>query len=163
MGGERAPFSVVSNGLPGLAARMPLIFSEDTSAGRISLGAFVELVSAARAKLFGLYPGKGAIAVGSDADIVIWDPRKRVTLANALMHHAGDYTPYEGRELVGYPIATYLRGRLIFKDGELIGAGGGLHLVRNEYPLIKPNDRFPTPFNPVELRTARRRGVMTAN
>ena len=161
--GEHAPFSVIPNGVPGLAARMPLMFSEGVSAGRISLDEFVELVSAAPAKLFGLYPRKGAIAVGSDADIVIWDPRKRVTLTNALMHHAGDYTPYEGKEVVGYPIATYLRGRLIFKDGELIGAGGGLHLVRDEYPMIKPNDRFSTPFNPVELRPARRPEFMAAN
>jgi dihydropyrimidinase len=155
VGGEDAPFNMVPNGVPGLAARMPLMFSEGVSAGRINLGKFVELVSAAPAKLFGLYPRKGVIAVGSDADIVIWDPRKQVTLTNALMHHGGDYTPYEGKQVVGYPIATYLRGRLIFKEGKLTGTSGGLHLGRDEYPMIKPNGRFPTPFNPVELKRMR--------
>lgn len=149
--GENAPFSAVPNGVPGLAARLPVMFSEGVSSGRIGLAKFVDLVSTAPAKLFGLYPQKGTIAVGSDADLVLWDPEKRVTLTNELMYHAGDYTPYEGKTVIGYPIATYLRGKAIFNDGALVGdARGGRHLARGEYPLIEPKGRFPTPFNPVE-------------
>lgn len=148
--GENAPFSRVPNGVPGLAARLPVMFSEGVSAGRIGLAKFVDLVSTAPAKLFGLYPQKGTIAVGSDADLVIWDPDRKVTLTNALMHHAGDYTPYEGKEVTGYPIATYLRGRAIYRDGSLIGpSSGGQHLARKPYAMIEPTGNFTTPFNPI--------------
>ncbi|MCB1486704.1 MAG: dihydropyrimidinase [Bauldia sp.] len=148
--GEDAPFSVIPNGVPGLAARMPVLFSEGVSKGRIDIAKFVDLVSTAPAKLFGLYPRKGTIAIGSDADLVLWDPQKKVTLTNAMMHHGGDYTPWEGVEVIGYPVATYLRGRAIFREGEILVEGGGEHLARPEYPMIEPNGRFPTAFNPVD-------------
>lgn len=148
--GDTAPFSVIPNGVPGLAARMPVLFSEGVSKGRISISKFVDLVSTAPAKLFGLYPRKGTLAVGSDADFVLWDPRMKVTLTNAMMHHGSDYTPWEGVEVTGYPVATYLRGREIFRAGEILVEGGGEHLARPEYPMIEPREEFPTPFNPVE-------------
>ena len=103
------------NGIPGLAARLPVVFSEGVSTGRISLSKFVELVSTNPAKLMGLYPRKGIIAIGSDADLVLWDPKKQVTLTNELMHHGSDYTPYEGMIVNGFPTTTYLRGRPIFR------------------------------------------------
>ncbi len=76
------------------------------------------------AKLFGLFPRKGTIAIGSDADIVIFDPNKSVTLTNAHMHHGGDYTPYEGYRPRGYPVATYVRGTLVFDGEKVVGAPG---------------------------------------
>jgi dihydropyrimidinase len=95
--GRDISFERIPNGIPGLAARLPLLFSEGVSKGRIGIEEFVRLTSTNPARLMGLYPRKGAIAVGSDADLVIWDPAKRVVLTNALMQHAIDYTPYEGR------------------------------------------------------------------
>lgn len=150
IGGENAPFSAVPNGIPGLAARLPVVFSEGVTTGRIDLVKFVELVSTAPAKLFGLYPLKGVVAVGSDADLVLWDPNRQVSLTNAMMHHGSDYTPYEGKRITGYPVRTYVRGQLVFKDGELVGpGGGGKFLSREPYDLIAPVGRLPTPFDPV--------------
>ena len=151
IGGDDAPFTTVPNGIPGLAARLPVVFSEGVSTGRISLSRFVELVSTNPAKLMGLYPRKGIIAIGSDADLVLWDPKKQVTLTNELMHHGSDYTPYEGMIVNGFPTTTYLRGRPIFDSGNILPHdGGGTFLTRAEYGLIKPLGRFPVPFNPVD-------------
>lgn len=143
--GEDAPFSVVPNGVPGLAARLPVLFSEGVAKGRISVPQFVELVAAAPARLFGLFPRKGAIAVGSDADLVLWDPARKVTLTNEIMHHAGDYTPWEGVEVTGFPVATYVRGRCVFADGRPVAeTGGGAHLPREAGPPTDPlNRRHP--------------------
>ena len=92
---------------------------------------FVELNSANAARLYGLYPRKGTIAVGSDADIAIWDPEKKVTLSNAMLHHNVDYTPYEGRTLTGWPVTVLSRGELVCHEGELLGAPGrGVFLKR---------------------------------
>jgi dihydropyrimidinase len=132
--GDKAPFSKIPNGIPGLAARIPVFFNEGVSKGRIDINEFVRLVSTNPAKRFGLYPQKGTIGVGSDADLVIIDPLKRVTLTNKIMHHNSDYTPYEGYECVGYPVATYLRGEMIFDGEEVIGAPGkGRYLSRDPY------------------------------
>jgi dihydropyrimidinase len=153
--GENAPFNKVPNGVPGVAARLPLVFHEGVAKGRISVSKFVDLVSTAPARMFGLFPRKGTIAIGSDADIVLWDPNKTVTLTNALMHHAGDYTPYEGMVVNGYPVATYVRGALVFDGKAIVGKPGfGQHLAREPYDIIKPNGIFPTPFNPVDRTLA---------
>ena len=95
--GEGASFAHVPNGTPGVETRLPLLFSEGVGKGRISLARFVELTATNPAKLYGLHPRKGTIAVGSDADIVLWDPERQVTIRNEGLHHAVDYTPYEGR------------------------------------------------------------------
>ena len=153
--GENAPFNKVPNGVFGVAARLPLVFHEGVTKGRISVSKFVELVSTAPARQFGLFPRKGTIAVGSDADLVLWDPNKTVTLTNALMHHGGDYTPYEGMAVTGYPVATYVRGALVFDGQAVVGKPGfGQHLARESYGYIKPNGTFPTPFNPVDRTLA---------
>ncbi len=101
--GVEAPFTKVPNGVPGIAARLPLLFSEGVSKGRIDLPTFVAITATNPAKLFGLHPRKGTIAIGADADLAIWDPAKRVRLTNATMHHGSDYTPYEGMEVTGWP------------------------------------------------------------
>jgi dihydropyrimidinase len=107
--GRDASFEKIPNGIPGLAARLPILFSEGVSKGRIALEEFVRLTSTNPAKLMGLYPKKGAILPGSDADLVLWDPAKKVTITNALMQHAIDYTPYEGLEVTGWPVTTLCR------------------------------------------------------
>ena len=149
--GDNAPFNRIPNGIPGLAARLPVLFTEGVSKGRIDASAFVRLVSTNPAKLFGLFPRKGTIAIGSDADIVIFDANKSVTLTNAHMHHGGDYTPYEGYRTQGYPVATYVRGALVFDGEKVVGPPGyGQFLARAPYALIKPRGRFSSPFNPVD-------------
>jgi dihydropyrimidinase len=149
--GDNAPFNRIPNGIPGLAARLPVLFTEGVSAGRIDAPTFVRLVSTNPAKLFGLFPRKGTIAIGSDADFVIFDPDKSVTLTNAHMHHGGDYTPYEGYTTRGYPVATYVRGTLVFDGEKIVGAPGyGQFLARSPYSLIEPRQRFSSPFNPVD-------------
>ncbi len=149
--GDNAPFNRIPNGIPGLAARLPVLFTEGVSKGRIDTSTFVRLVSTNAARLFGLFPRKGTIAIGSDADIVIFDPNKSVTLTNAHMHHGGDYTPYEGYRTEGYPVATYVRGALVFDGDKVVGPPGhGQFLARAPYPLIEPRGRFSSPFNPVD-------------
>tara|TARA_R110002110_G_scaffold85816_2_gene223485 strand:+ start:69182 stop:70636 length:1455 start_codon:yes stop_codon:yes gene_type:complete len=118
--GTDAPFRKVANGMPGLETRAPILFSEGVIAGRFSLERFVELNSTNAARIYGLYPRKGTIAVGADADIAIWDPEKRVTITNDMLHHNVDYTPFEGMHVQGWPITTLSRGRVICEDGELL-------------------------------------------
>ena len=122
--GSDAPFSRVANGVPGLEVRMPLLFSEGVLTGRIELEEFVALTATNAARLYGLYPRKGTIAVGSDADLVVWDPAREVTITTELLHDNMDYTPYEGRRVRGWPTVTVCRGRIICQDGELLAAPG---------------------------------------
>jgi dihydropyrimidinase len=117
--GRNAPFRKVSNGIPGLETRMPLLFSEGVVKGRIDLPRFVALTATNSAQLYGLAPRKGAIAIGADADLAIWDPEKRVTIRNADLHHNVDYTPYEGTEVQGWPETVISRGHIVVEDGRL--------------------------------------------
>ena len=145
--GDQANFRDIPNGVPGLAARLPLIFSEGVSKGRIELNQFVRLTSTNPARLFGL-PRKGSIAPGFDADLVLWDPTRKVTLNNAMMQHAIDYTPYEGVEVTGWPVATLLRGKVAMRDGRVQAEpGSGRYLGRAPYDLIKPRGVLPDGFD----------------
>ena len=128
----KTSFRWVPNGIPGVAARMPILFSEGVVKGRIDLNRFVALTSTNHAKTYGLYPRKGTIAVGSDADIVIWDPKKKLTLTHALLKDGSDYTPYEGLEITGWPELTMVRGRRIVSDGKLVGAKGFGEFIKRE-------------------------------
>ncbi|MBO9196897.1 dihydropyrimidinase [Rhizobium sp. 16-449-1b] len=128
----RTSFRWLPNGIPGVAARMPILFSEGVRKERISLQRFVELTSTNHAKLFGMYPAKGTIAIGSDADITLWDADRKVTMTQSLMHHGSDYTPYEGIEVTGWPVTTILRGKVIFDDGQaVVEKGFGQFLSRD--------------------------------
>ena len=118
----RTSFKWVPNGIPGVATRMPILFSEGVVKGRIDLNRFVALTSTNHAKTYGLYPRKGTIAIGSDADIAIWNPKKKVKLTHALLKDGSDYTPYEGLEITGWPELTMVRGRCIVNDGRLVGS-----------------------------------------
>ena len=147
-GGEGASFRDIPNGVPGLAARLPLLFSEGVAAGRIGLDAFVRLTAETPARLFGLHPRKGCILPGADADLVLWDPARRVTITNALMQHAIDYTPYEGREVTGWPVAVLRRGEVVMRDGTVLAApGSGRYLARGPYDLIRPSGRLADGFD----------------
>jgi dihydropyrimidinase len=146
--GLDAPFRDIPNGVPGLASRLPIMFSEGVSNGRIDACTFVRLTATNPAKLFGLYPRKGTIAPGTDADLVLWDPKKSVTISNALLQHIIDYTPYEGLEITGWPVSTIRRGEVVMKDG-LVQAepGSGQFLARAPYDLIKPTGTLPFGFD----------------
>jgi dihydropyrimidinase len=149
--GPNAAFNKIPNGVPGLAARLPIVFSEGVVKGRIDAPAFVNLVSTMPAKLFGLYPKKGTLAVGSDADIVLWDPAQQRILTNSIMHHGSDYTPFEGLSTTGAPVSVYLRGKLAFNGVDVVARpGNGLFLPRNRYPMIEPAGNFPAGFNPYQ-------------
>jgi len=127
----RTSFRWVPNGIPGVAARLPILFSEGVMKGRIDINQFVALTSTNHAKIYGLYPRKGTIAVGADADIAIWDPELRQTLTHSLLQDGADYTPYEGIEITGWPVLTMVRGQIVVRDGALQGAKGfGTHLPR---------------------------------
>ena len=104
--------------------------------GRIDLNRFVALTSTNHAKMYGLYPRRGTIAIGADADIAIWDPERRVTITHDLLHDGSDYTPYEGREVTGWPVLTMVRGRTVMRDGELVAEkGSGRYLPRGKTAL----------------------------
>jgi dihydropyrimidinase len=140
----RTSFRWVPNGIPGIETRLPILFSEGVGRGRISLNDFVALTATNHAKTYGLYPRKGTIAVGSDADIAIWDAAREVTISQTLMHNGTDYTPYEGIKVTGWPIATMVRGRFVVRDGALVGAkGGGRYVRRGKSPLAVPTGRVP--------------------
>lgn len=150
MNGLDAPFSKIPNGLPGVETRMPLLFSEGVMKGRIDLNTFVALTATNPAKLFGIHPQKGTIAVGADADIGIWDANRKVTITNEMLHHQVDYTPYEGMEVTGWPVMTLSRGEVVWDDGKVTAKPGhGRFLARKPYDYIRPRGTFTTPFNPI--------------
>jgi dihydropyrimidinase len=134
----RTSFRWVPNGIPGVETRLPILFSEGVKAGRISLNEFVALTATNHAKTYGLYPRKGTIAIGSDADLAIWDTERRTTITQKLMHHGTDYTPYEGFEVTGWPVSTMVRGRFVVRDGALVGAKAGRYVSRERSPLAMP-------------------------
>ncbi len=113
----REDFTKIPNGLPGVQDRLPVLWTEGVVKGRITPNQFVAYTATNPARIFGLYPRKGALLPGSDADIVIWDPEKRVRYGVAHSHQRTDYNLYEGWELTGYPEKVFLRGALIV-DGE---------------------------------------------
>ncbi len=117
-------FSKIPNGGPGLENRLQMIHEFGARAGRISLNRMVELLATAPAKLFGLYPRKGTIAVGSDADIVVFDPEKKVTISAQTQHSKSDYNLYEGTEVTGSPEVVLLRGHVLVEDNELVASPG---------------------------------------
>ena len=139
-GGNEVPFRHIPNGIPGLETRMPLLYSEGVLGGRITLNRFVELTATQPAKAYGLHPRKGTIAVGSDADLVIWDERDLV-LTNSMLHHAVDYTPYEGQRLRAWPGLTLLRGEVVWDGTRFIGTPGRGQFLPCGAPSLLPKRR----------------------
>jgi dihydropyrimidinase len=130
----RDDFSKIPNGGPGLENRLQMIHHFGVRDGRITLNRMVELLATAPARLFGLYPKKGTLAVGSDADIVVFDPEKRVTISAATHHSRVDYNLFEGTEVVGSPDVVLLRGQLLVENGELVASPGlGQYVKRAKF------------------------------
>ena len=131
----RTSFRWVPNGIPGVETRLPILFSEGVSTGRITPERFVALSATNHARMYGMYPRKGTIAVGSDADFALWDPGARRTIRQADLHHGSDYTPYEGLEITGWPVTTIVRGRVVYAEGRVAGGPGwGQEIARDLSP-----------------------------
>ncbi len=120
----RDDFSKIPNGAPGIETRVPIAYSEGVRQGHFSLQRMVALLSTNAARMYGLYPQKGTIGIGSDADLVLIDPDKRVTLSAKTLNQDTDYTPFEGLECVGYPVLTLARGDVIAVDRHFTGQRG---------------------------------------
>lgn len=133
-------FSKIPNGGPIIEDRFTILFSEGVKKGRISLNQFVDLVSTRAAKLFGLYPKKGTIAVGGDADIVLFDPNVERTISVKTHHMAVDYNAFEGMKVTGEPISVLSRGEWVVKDKKFVGKlGAGQYLKRAKYGELLKN------------------------
>jgi dihydropyrimidinase len=129
--GAQTTFKEMANGVPGLQVRLPLLFSEGVGKKRISLQEFVALTATNHARMYGLFPQKGSIEVGADADLAIWDPDKRVTLTAAMMKDNVGYTPYEGMTVTGWPTTVLSRGRLTVHEEKLmVEKGSGKFIAR---------------------------------
>ena len=126
----RGDFTKIPNGGPGVEHRMSLVYNGGVAGGRISLNRFVELTSTSAAKLFGLFPRKGTIAVGSDADIVIFDPNEEMTISAATHHMNVDYSAYEGTKVRGATKTVLSRGKVVIDDGKYVGKPGDGQFLR---------------------------------
>jgi len=144
----RPAFNAIPNGVPGIETRLPVLFSEGVSKGRIDLPTFVRLSSANAARLFGLSGRKGSLVPGADADIVLWDPNAERVIRNADLHHAIDYTPWEGFTVKGWPTVTLSQGKVAARDGEVLAQpGSGRFLARTPYSTAAPTGRVPDGFD----------------
>ena len=117
--GTNASFSKIPNGCPGLETRLPLLFSEGVLKNKISVNKFVEITSSKPAKIYGLYPKKGSILIGADADLVVWDSNLKKIIKNQDLNHSVDYTPYENMEVNAWPNTVISRGSIIVEEGKL--------------------------------------------
>ena len=137
--GSNPTFKEIANGLPGLEARLPVLFDAMVTRGRLGLEKFVALTSEAPAKIYGLYPKKGTLAIGSDADIAIWNAKKTVRLSASIMHDRAGYTPYEGLSVTGWPEIVLSRGRIVVRDAALhVAPGSGRFLPRQAGEAAQP-------------------------
>ncbi|GHG32608.1 dihydropyrimidinase [Paracoccus aerius] len=131
----KTSFRHIPNGIPGIAMRLPILFSEGVMKGRIDISRFVALSSTNHAKTYGLYPRKGSITIGADADLSIWDPAVQRRITHDDLQDGCDYTPYEGLEVQGWPTTVLLRGEVVVDDGQLVSSRRGVHLARDRSPL----------------------------
>jgi len=135
-GGEEVAFRHIPNGIPGIETRMPLLYSEGVLGGRITLEKFVELTATQPAKAYGLHPRKGTIAIGSDADLVVWDERE-FTLRNERLHHAVDHTPYEGMTLRAWPGITIVGAEVVWDGGRFHPRAGRGRFLKCGAPSLR--------------------------
>jgi dihydropyrimidinase len=143
--GDQTTFKEMANGVPGLQVRLPLLFSEGVRKGRLTLNQFVALTATNHARMYGLHPRKGTIAVGSDADLAIWEPEREVTLTASMMKDNVGYTPYEGMRLKGWPTTVVSRGRIVVEGGELkVARGSGQFIPRGEPEPVRTATRGPS-------------------
>jgi dihydropyrimidinase len=157
--GPDAHFKEIANGMPGLELRLPVLFDAMVSRGRLGLERFVELTATAPARIYGLHPRKGSIAVGADADLAIWDPEQVVEIGQGPRHDNAGYTPYAGRTLKGWPVTVLRRGQVIVEDGALLAqAGSGRFLPRAGGAAAAPAGRIAAELDPARNFGARLRG-----
>jgi dihydropyrimidinase len=123
-------FSKIPNGAPGIETRLLLLWDGGVNGGRITMNRFVDLVATTPAKIFGLYPRKGSVTVGADADLLVWDPKKKHTIRAKEHHMKADYNPYEGRTVTGAPETVLLRGKALVKGGKFAGKFDGKFVKR---------------------------------
>jgi dihydropyrimidinase len=145
--GDRTTFKEMANGVPGIELRLPLLFSEGVMTGRIDIHEFVALTATNHARLYGLAPRKGSIAPGADADLVLWNPDREVTVSAAMLHDMVGYTPYEGKRLRGWPEVVTSRGRLVVDGDRLLAEpGSGQFIARGmPEPLLQRRDGASRP------------------
>ena len=125
-------FAKIPNGTGGVEERMAVLWDAGVNSGRLTPSEWVSITSANAAKLFNIYPRKGCVAVGADADIAIWDPRIEQTLTHAMVNDGSDYTPYEGMRITGWPVTTLVRGQIVAHDGRIEARKGhGTYLKRD--------------------------------
>ncbi|MGG7161374.1 dihydropyrimidinase [Clostridium baratii] len=129
-------FDKIPNGAPGIELRMALLYTYGVLKNEININKFVEVTSTNAAKIYGMYPKKGTIAVGSDADLVIFDPDKEIEVTVDILHENVDYTPYEGFKLKGFPEVTLSRGEIIAKNGKFVGEIGRGEFIKRNSPMI---------------------------
>ena len=147
--GKTSTFKQIPNGMPGLEARLPVVFDEMVSRGRFDVSRFVEWTSTNPAKNYALYPRKGTLAIGSDADVAIWDPKKSVTFADKTVKDRAGYTPWKGRTVKGWPTTVLLRGEVLVADDKLRGKpGSGQFLARHAGKAAEPLGRATLEFDP---------------
>jgi dihydropyrimidinase len=147
--GPQPTFKQIANGVPGIELRLPLLFTEGVGKGRIDLNRFVALTATNVAKLYGLHPQKGTIAVGSDADIAIWDPNLEQTIEHAMLHDEVGYTPYTGIKLKGWPTTVLSRGKVVVSDDTLHAKrGDGQFLPRACSEAAEPLNRLEPEMDP---------------
>ncbi len=138
----RTDFSKIPNGMPGVETRLGLLYTYGVVPGRININQFVALTSTQPAKLFGLFPRKGTIAAGSDADIVVWDPDRSSVITAATQQEETDYAPFEGFRQQGKAVHVFLRGRQVVRDGQLIEEQpGGVYLSRKRFRARKGGEQ----------------------
>lgn len=128
-------FSKIPNGAPGIEARMALLYSFGVAQGKLSLQKFVEITATNPAKIFGLYPEKGTLAIGSDADMVLFDPALERVISKEILHENVDYTPYEGFKVKGFPVTTIAGGEVIVENGRFIGRPGTGKFLKRKHPV----------------------------
>ncbi len=146
--GSDPTFKQIPNGMPGLETRLPMLFDAMVSQGRYGINAFVKWTATDPARIYGLAPHKGTIAVGADADIAIWDPDKTVELTDESVHDNTRYTPFAGRTLKGWPVTVLRRGEVIIDGGQCSAtAGSGRFLAREGGPATEPTGRLAPEFD----------------
>ncbi len=126
-------FTLIPNGLPGVEERAMALWTLGVREGKLNENQFVAVLSTNQARIYGCYPRKGALVPGADADVVLWDPELRTTATVENRHSNVDYTPYEGMEFHGGPAAVYVRGELVYKDGEVVGERGSGRFVERRF------------------------------
>src|SRR5688500_3279829 len=132
-------FAKSPNGAPGIETRLMRLWDGGVRTKKIDVHKFVEIVSTNPAKMFGLWPRKGTVAVGSDGDLVVFDPHRETTLSAKTHHMNVDYNPYEGRKVVGGPAAVLSRGEVVVDDGKFVGRKGrGQFVKRQPGPILAP-------------------------